>query len=190
MFLLLCKKNNKSIINYKKKKNPHCTCCATPVCCFYISVFRHVNSLSKCIQGDFWLFIHHVHALLSHFTTYCTCTERRWHLRKKKCSELTRVHLPVSAHSVGVHNILEAWGELVGPYQRRWRVVSGDTIDKGRNCCSALPLKYQCQTVSTSSYFDTMSANIWARQKVLNMRRRQRNVHFLVLQSRHGVILK
>lgn len=80
--------------------------------------------------------------------------------QKDKCSELTGVDLPVSAHSVGVHNILEARGELVGPYQRRWRVVSGDTVDKGRNRCSALPLKYQCQTVSISSYFDNMSANI------------------------------
>lgn len=104
--------------------------------------------------------------------------------QRDKCLELTGVDLPVSAHSVGVHNILEARGELVGPNQRRWRVVSGDTIDKGRNRCSALPLKYQCQTVSTSSYFDNKV------NKVLNMIRRKPHVHFLVLELRHAVILK
>lgn len=54
---------------------------------------------------------------------------------------LTRVYLPVTANSIGIHNILEARGKFVGPYQGRGSVGGGDTIDKGRNCCSAFSLK-------------------------------------------------
>lgn len=58
-------------------------------------------------------------------------------------TELTRVDLPVGAHSIGVHNILEARGELVGPDQGGRSVAGGDSVDKGRDGRSAFPLKQQ-----------------------------------------------
>lgn len=58
----------------------------------------------------------------------------------------TRVHLPVVAHSVGIHNILEPRCKFVGSNQRWRSVAGGNAIDKGRNRCSALSLKYQLQT--------------------------------------------
>lgn len=61
--------------------------------------------------------------------------------QKSRCPELTRVDLPVGSHSVGVHNVLEARGELVGPDQGGRRGVGGDAVDKGRDCRSTFTLK-------------------------------------------------
>lgn len=58
---------------------------------------------------------------------------------------LTRVNLPVTAHSIGIHNILEARGKFVGPNQGRGSAVGGNTVDEGRNRRSAFSLKYQHQ---------------------------------------------
>lgn len=61
----------------------------------------------------------------------------------RKCPELTGVDLPVGSHSIGVHNVLEARGELVGPDQGGRRGAGGDTVDKRRDCGSAFTLKGQ-----------------------------------------------
>lgn len=58
----------------------------------------------------------------------------------------TRVHLPVAAHTVGIHNILESRCKFVGPYQRWRSAAGGDAIDKRRNRCAALSLKHRLQT--------------------------------------------
>lgn len=54
---------------------------------------------------------------------------------------LTGVNLPVTAHSIGIHNILEARGKFVGPDQGRGSAVGGNAVDEGRNRCSAFSLK-------------------------------------------------
>lgn len=70
-------------------------------------------------------------------------TERKKKIMERQRIPLTGVNLSVTSHAIGVHNALEARGKFVGPYQGGGSVVGGDTIDKGRNCCSAFSLKYR-----------------------------------------------
>lgn len=124
-----------------QKKDLNFSFCATNACCHYIFDLRPLKS-PNCIKNK--VLVLHFSLAHEHFIFWGpylmmhTVTERQM-------IALTRVNLPVTAHSIGIHNILEARGKFVGPYQGRGSVVGGDTIDKGRNCCSAFSLKYQCQ---------------------------------------------
>ena len=54
---------------------------------------------------------------------------------------VTWVDLPVVPDPVGVHDVLEAGGELVGLDERGRRVVARYTVYKGRQRRSAFPLQ-------------------------------------------------
>lgn len=66
-------------------------------------------------------------------------------LTERQMIALTRVNLSVTAHSIGIYNILEARGKFVGPNQGWGSAVGGNTVDEGRNRRSAFSLKYQHQ---------------------------------------------
>jgi hypothetical protein len=42
--------------------------------------------------------------------------------------DLTRVNFPVAAHTIGIHNALEAGGEAVGPDEGWRHVLAGDAV--------------------------------------------------------------
>ena len=73
-------------------------------------------------------YLGHMHAILSHPHIAPT-------------GPPTWVHFSVRAHSIRVHDVLEARGELVGLDEGGRRVVARDTVDKGRQCCAAFPLQ-------------------------------------------------
>ena len=54
--------------------------------------------------------------------------------------KLTWVDFPVVAHTVGIHDVLEAWSDLVGPDESRWSVIAGDAVHKGWHRGSTPPL--------------------------------------------------
>lgn len=72
----------------------------------------------------------------------CIFHNRKKNPTKSQIMKLTWINLSVTAHSIGIHNILESRCKFVGSYKRWGSGVGGDTIDKGRNRCTALPLKY------------------------------------------------
>lgn len=95
--------------------------------------------------------------------------------KKGKCPQLTRVDFPIGAHSVGVHNVLEARGELVGPYQGGRRVGGWYTVHKRRDRRAAFPLQQQ-----SPSQFNAATFNIKAQQRAFQYkheRGRQCDVH-------------
>lgn len=107
------------------------------------------DTVTELINNELALHFSLAHA---HFIFGASSNDARVHMQRgrKKITErqrlpLTRVNLPVTAHSIRIHNVLEARGKFIGPYQGRGSVVGGDTIDKGRNCSSASSLKYQSQ---------------------------------------------
>lgn len=53
---------------------------------------------------------------------------------------LTRVDFPVAAHTIGIHNALEAGGEAVGPDERWRHVLAGDAVSNSTH--SFLTLGY------------------------------------------------
>ncbi len=101
---------------------------------------RPLKKISKLINNELalnLLWLLHILFLEPHLMMHvCTYTET-----ERKRIPLTRVNLPVTAHSIGINNVLEARGKFVGPYQGRGSIVGGDTIDKGRHCRSAFSLK-------------------------------------------------
>lgn len=56
-----------------------------------------------------------------------------WHI-------LTWVNLTVAAHSIGIHDALEAWGELVGLVIGGWGLLGLHSIEDGRHSGAALLL--------------------------------------------------
>ena len=56
--------------------------------------------------------------------------EKKKSFQERQRISLTRVNLSVAAHSISIHDVLEAGGKFVGPYQGGGSVVGGDTIDK------------------------------------------------------------
>ena len=52
----------------------------------------------------------------------------------------TWVNLPVAANSIRVHNVLEAWGELVGLVVGGWGLFGLHPVEDGRHSGAALLL--------------------------------------------------
>lgn len=58
-----------------------------------------------------------------------------------KINKLTRVDLSVGTHSIGIHNVLEASGKLVGSNNGGGSVGGGNTVHKRGNRRTTFSLK-------------------------------------------------
>lgn len=62
------------------------------------------------------------------------------HHHNGEAVDLTRVNFPVAAHTIGIHNALEAGGEAVGPDESWRHVLAGDAVSNSTH--SFLTLGY------------------------------------------------
>lgn len=69
-----------------------------------------------------------------------------WHM-------LTWVNLTVAADSIGIHNVLEAWGELVGLVIGGWGLLGLHPIKDGRHSGAALLLSVKQHEIMMHIFF-------------------------------------